>query len=145
MPNPMPSSETLDSSSYARKFGFIVVCPRYTEVTKIAAQQHIGPWLIWILSEITTYRLRSVIRGVLFPDVARPRWSTNGIKSSGVAAVPIGGGSMIENLAGSLPRSTDQTGLKGGCREPPARSTRLATLPAASTLDHKTIKGRCGC
>src|SRR6266487_4741369 len=89
MPNPSPSSETLDVSSYARKSRLIFVCPRFTKVTKIAAQQHIGPRVIRMLSEIMTYRLRSVIRGVLFPDVARSRQSINAITPSDVSAVPV--------------------------------------------------------
>src|SRR6266480_4914796 len=89
MPNPSPSSETLDGSSYARKSRLIFVCPRFTKVTKIAAQQHIGPRVIRMLSEIMTYRLRSVICGVLFPDVARSRQSINAITPSDVSAVPV--------------------------------------------------------
>src|SRR6516164_9914713 len=85
MPNPSASSETLDGSSYARKSGLILVCPRFIKVAKIAAQQHIGPRVIWMLSDIMTYRLRPVIRGVLFPDIARPRSSINAIRPSGVA------------------------------------------------------------
>src|SRR4029450_2549564 len=81
MPNPSPSSETLDGSSYARKSRLIF---------EIAAQQHIGPRVIRMLSEIMTYRLRSVIRGVLFPDVARSRQSINAITPSDVSAVPVG-------------------------------------------------------
>src|SRR5215211_635931 len=87
MPNPSPTPETLDGSSYARKFRFVLVCPRYTEVPKIVAQQHISPWVIWMWPEIMIYRPRSVIRGVLFPNVARPGWSINAIKPFGVAAV----------------------------------------------------------
>jgi hypothetical protein len=52
-----------------RRLGYQVQSGRYQGIPnqagfeKIAAQQHIGPWVIWILSEFMNYRLRPLIGG----------------------------------------------------------------------------------